>query len=422
MQDRINWQTRTRWFLIAIALVAGGLFYAGFWFPDAYTLSRGSLPRVVLLALRCGLPLMVLFIIALVYGIRSGKIRAGAAGVLGITTCLCILAAYPLCNALYENPYRRNLQDYHPYLQLKPRDYTARPPAAGSKPYVIMCLGGSTTDFVDSLGRDWPSRLEERLRTAAGSRGVEVHNLGRMWYTTLHTLINYEVNLRPVKPDLIIIMQSINDLLHNADFSLFSHGAFRDDYGHFYGPVNRLIQQQGLAQRLLEILPGLWYARPRIQVDTDQFPGISVYERNLRTILDLARLDGTRVALMTEPYLFKDSMTPQEMSVLRLINVEALNRQKAWSLATAKRGMDRYNDVMRRMATECGLVLIDLEKAIPKTLDYFWDDVHYCDRTFDLIADHVAGRLRESGIFTAAATSLQSTSAPVLPAHGRKPR
>ena len=30
---------------------------------------------------------------------------------------------------------------------------------------------------------------------------------------------------------------------------------------------------------------------------------------------------------------------------------------------------------------------LDLEAKIPKSLDYFYDDVHYTDKSFDIIAD-----------------------------------
>jgi hypothetical protein len=88
-------------------------------------------------------------------------------------------------------------------------------------------------------------------------------------------------------------------------------------------------------------------------------------------------------------------MTDRELSSLSMLRFEAIGPRKAWSVGTARRGMERYNATLRKVARDRSLVLIDLEKAVPKTLEYFEDDVHYRDKAFDVIASHVAGGLRD---------------------------
>lgn len=254
----------------------------------------------------------------------------------------------------------------------------------------IFCLGGSTTEFPDHSGRDWPSRVEAILREQYGLKNVEVYNLGREWYTTLHTLINYETNIRQYRPSAILIMQSINDLLQNADFAYMSHGNFREDYGHFYGPVNRIIARRSLWRYLGDVFDGIWYATPRKPLTTDRFPGLAAYRRNITTIIELAKHDSTTVILMTEPCLMKRIMPEEELSAVAMINVEAINDTMVWTSETIVNGMEQYNDLMRTIAIEKRLPLIDLEKEVPKSLVYFRDEVHYQDTTFCLIAPFVA--------------------------------
>ena len=63
--------------------------------------------------------------------------------------------------------------------------------------------------------------------------------------------------------------------------------------------------------------------------------------------------------------------------------------------------MEKYNDLMRRLAQdEEGVHLVDLESAIPKNLDYFHDDVHYRDKTYIVIAEYIAERIKELDILT----------------------
>jgi hypothetical protein len=191
-------------------------------------------------------------------------------------------------------------------------------------------------------------------------------------------------------------MQSLNDLLQNADFSYMSHGTFREDYGHFYGPVNRIIDRRDLWHYLSDVFEGVWYTVDREPLTTNRFPGLTAYERNMKTIIELARQDSTSVILMTEPFLMKRVMSEEELSVVEMIQVEAINDTMVWSSETLVNGMDQYNDLLRSLALREHLPLIDLEMKVPKSLVYFRDEVHYQDTTFSLIAPFVAQKLFES--------------------------
>ena len=130
------------------------------------------------------------------------------------------------------------------------------------------------------------------------------------------------------------------------------------------------------------------------------------FERNLRTLIDLAQLDGTKTILMTQPTLLKDDMVEEEIACLGMLHFEAVSWDKEWSLSSARRGMDEYNNLTRRIAeSEDGVYLIDLEKAIPKTLDYLYDEVHYTDKAFDLVASCVTDRIAEMQILDGARIS-----------------
>jgi lysophospholipase L1-like esterase len=381
-------------------IICGGAYvYAGFFYPDPYLTEGAETTRALFLlwSYRILLPLLAAGFIAVWIGIRREKIKASTVLLLSGTIIVICLLLYPAANWFFDRSSPRRLEEFHPYLQLSPKTI-AMSEGDRSGRFVIFCLGGSTTEFTDAAGKGWPARLEEVLRDAIPGKRIEVYNHGRQWYTTLHTLINYETNLRPLRPDAIIVMQSINDLLNNADFSYFSAGEFRRDYGHFRGPVSRMLDKEGLLTYIVRITRGLWYATERSVLETEIFAGLESYETNLRTIIELARNDSTAVILMSEPSLFRESNTPEELEALYMLNKEAIGKDKRWGLRTALSGMRQYNGVMKRLAREQNLLFIDLDAAVPKSLDYFTDDVHYRDRTFDLVADSVSARLRESAL------------------------
>ncbi len=340
-------------------------------------------------------PILILGTLALYIAIRSGRISPWIVPTGLAAGLIAVLSGYPVASWIYERSYVRQIEKFHPYLQISPPALELR---EGRHPLRVFCLGGSTTQYPDKSGRDWPGRVESLVRNAAPGRDVQFYNMGRQWYTTQHILYNFQTNLRPARPDVIIVMEAVNDLLINADFSYLSHSPFRGDYGNFHGPVNRIIRRKSLIEFSLDILGGMHSYRPREVVITGEFPGLRSYRRNMETLIDLAALDGTRVVLMTQPYLFKEEMTAEEFSALHMLNYEAVGPSKRWGVPTARMGMHRYNAELKTTAAARDIPVIDLEAIVPKSLEFFSDEVHYRDVTFDRIAPFIAGELVRQNI------------------------
>jgi lysophospholipase L1-like esterase len=254
-------------------------------------------------------------------------------------------------------------------------------------------MGGSTTEFKDKNGRDWPGLVEKELKEKYNFQNVKVYNIGKAWYTTLHMLINYEENLRKFKPDLLIVMENINDAWHNADFSRFSNGSFREDYGHYLGPEAFMLKSSSIFSYLSHFFNLLWYSDNIEIINTNNFPGIVPFGRNLKTIIALAKMDSTQVVLMTQPNLYKDKEEPTEYKALGMLLKEAVSSTKRWSYFTALSALRQYNNKIKEVADKEHVHLIDLEKEVPKSLEYFYDDVHYQEKTYDLIADYISQQI-----------------------------
>ncbi len=60
--------------------------------------------------------------------------------------------------------------------------------------------------------------------------------------------------------------------------------------------------------------------------------------------------------------------------------------------------MRQYNTLIGEIALEDDVLFIDLEKAIPKNLTWFFDEVHYRDTTFNLIGTTLAREIARTGI------------------------
>jgi hypothetical protein len=89
-------------------------------------------------------------------------------------------------------------------------------------------------------------------------------------------------------------------------------------------------------------------------------------------------------------------MTEQELGTLGMLNGEAVGNGKRWTYKTALNGFRQYNDKIREIAsTKGGVYLIDLELIVPKSLEFFIDDVHYNSKTHDLISLFISEELKK---------------------------
>lgn len=377
--------------------------WVGFLFPDPYYFDSYSfigklkyswLPLFLI-------PLTYLALIFLLLTNNRKNVRNGILTV-ALSVVGLVLISYPLLDIKYYlDSKRKNTlisDQYHSFLQLNPQEQVQLDSLPDRGTLKIFCLGGSTTEFKDSHGEGWPEKLEKELRSEYSTDSIFVLNLGRQWYTTLHSLINYEVNLRQYKPDVIILMHSINDLLQNADFSYLSKGEFREDYGHFLGPSANIFKSSGLFGSNLENLKHTWYQKPRITITQDSFPGLLSFERNINSLIDLARVDNVKFILLTQPNIYSENMSDELKRKCIMINFEAVGKYKQWDFQTGYKGMLMYQNKIKEISETRNVYYIDLENRIPKSLVYFTDEVHYRDTTFTLISEILADEISRMDI------------------------
>jgi len=76
----------------------------------------------------------------------------------------------------------------------------------------IVCVGGSTTytSRVEDSALSYPSLLEEELH-AQGKTQVRVINAGVEGWASYETLINFQLRLLDLNPDLVIVYHGVND-------------------------------------------------------------------------------------------------------------------------------------------------------------------------------------------------------------------
>ena len=111
--------------------------------------------------------------------------------------------------------------------------------------------------------------------------------------------------------------------------------------------------------------------------------------------------DGVDLILATQPYLYRDDLTGKELERVQLAPAFFHDERGRASVSSVRAAMEAANTVTARVAARRGVPLVDLEAVVPKSLDYFLDDVHYTEQGNRLVADAFAEELLETGWITA---------------------
>ena len=311
---------------------------------------------------------------------------------------LCILVVWLYIGGSVYYYHSQKLKVYDPFLQLPPERF-----AVGTKTsdtLRILAMGGSTT-----IGSLYPERLGKVLRERYPERRVEVLNAGVPWWTSKHSLINYVTYGRSLQADIILVMHGINDLYRSFTPLQSSIGEYKDDWSHFYGPTIRTARRPTFEEAILTPLIGVAYAivedRP-VDFPVQRFESLGPFEQHMAGIARYVVADGTRVAFLTQPSIYRPDLSPEDEKKLMFNFVfckqwSGFLKREYPSVSAMAGAMHAANEITRGVAARQGVPLIDVASRVPKDWDHFTDDVHHTDQAGNLIGGLVAEELIRSG-------------------------
>lgn len=328
-----------------------------------------------------------------------------------------------------------------PFLQIRPRRYPkydrelhvnddsfrGDPVDMSAGTYRIFTLGGSTTySYLLPYEETYPARLEAKLKNASPRRTFQVQNASCDWYSTEHSIIRYLFYVRYYKPHLVIINHAVNDLIRSfaPEWWCRPGDAFRRDYSHYLGPVVGLERTRVKYFPFTELLlykkiRSVFFAPDAAQQlktldgeDPDfarkvrmlthaepvrDFKSLQTFEENLRTLVRLIRADNVGVIVVTEPSIYRRGLSERELRKLYFAPLHCSERGVFPDVESMEYGMGLFNAVVRKVARELGVPLIDLAAAIPKEEKYFFDDVHPTPAATEIEAQLLAEAVKNTG-------------------------
>lgn len=262
----------------------------------------------------------------------------------------------------------------------------------------IACLGASTTYCAEasSDAATWPGQLERLLTEKYPQVRFEVINAGIPGCRIEHTRINLEQRVLPLAPDLVIEYEAHNDLKRaTRDLAeargLIPPGArHRSDGATFvsrHSVLGSLVEHNGRIW-LNQIWPG-----PRLH---DVPPEVAAPFR--AELEELERLLAEReIPLVIS--LFLPRYRRQQPVTLLADNVSHARYYAPWldeeGWLTA---MDVYNQVLREVGREHGLVVVDAAEQVPGDGEHYFDSIHFSDQGCLALARRLAETLDQSGL------------------------
>ena len=291
--------------------------------------------------------------------------------------------------------------------------------------YRVFMVGGSTTECLvlddhDALTAVLQRELQKRF---PAGRTIRVYGAGKSGDRTDDHLAMIVHRLVHLEPDMVIVFPGVNDLraaIAGFDFRHYGYdiGDGREPPLQDYGPPQRLgfwglIRMSAYEFQIGRRLHALAHGKPmhrnagevsprtledtvrtgarlkrplvtdiqlRVRINrtaepTDASPRTDLrsYRTNLRSLAAAVEGHGARLVFVSQQTTW-NSATDPEVRRWQWMNVVS---RRAYRVDLLNRAMEAYNDVLREVARERSIPLYDPAREVPKSLEFFYDDVHF---------------------------------------------
>lgn len=278
----------------------------------------------------------------------------------------------------------------------------AAPPANFADYLSLLTIGGSTTEcFYLSDGRTWPDLLGVKL--SRDFPKLWINNAGLDGATTYRHLLLLEDYVVKLKPKLVLFLVGINDVgvgeIHDKPQGGFGGWlkamTNRSEVYALGLNIYRYFVAQGRGLHHVEVnlkAQGSLDVPVEVQQETlrkYRDESLKYYRARLEKLVQVSRAHGIEPVLITQPTLYGPGIDPVTGVDLGKIKLgENLNGALMYAV------MEMYNDTLRRMGAENGVLVIDLAREMPRNSAYYYDYLHYTEAGAAEVAGIIYRELR----------------------------
>lgn len=264
----------------------------------------------------------------------------------------------------------------------------------------IVTVGGSTAEcFYISDGKTWTDVLGKMLQR--NFKHLWINNAGLDGQSTFGHIVLMEDYITKLKPKVVLFLIGSNDR-DNSTFNQYEkrmigkNGNFRpfrwltyhsEVFGialnvyRWYNARNR-----GLTHRVVD-----FRKLKNVDMNEDEKKLVRQYieridykpfETRLRTLIHISRKNNIEPVFITQPTIYGHAI--DDITHINLANIRYGNShigELAWE------GLERVNNVIRRVGKEEHIMVIDLSKDMPKSSKYYYDFIHFSNEGNDKVAE-----------------------------------
>ena len=238
-----------------------------------------------------------------------------------------------------------------------------------------LCLGGSTTEcsFVSEDLR-YPYLVGKHLNDTFQNK-VNVYNSGVSGNHTYHAIDILLNKIVPMKPKYVVLMECINDWT-----TLLFEGSYWNN-----NPTRSLIIDPNSK---LPINSDEWAHLRGKKLAWDAEKIVEEFKKAQLTFISICKANNIEPILMTQANRY--SQVPDEKIIKDLkskLEPFGLTYDDVKNINTL------MNNQIRENASENNLLLIDLDRLVPRSNTYMYDIVHYNDKGSILAAEIISKEL-----------------------------
>lgn len=255
----------------------------------------------------------------------------------------------------------------------------------------LLTLGGSVM-FNDNI----TLQLKEHLQKISDNK-IELQGAGLRSHTSASSLIKYQQFYGQFDIDYVLIYHGINDLWTN-------HVAiedFTEDYSHYINSYKRnfLLDNSVLARVIYNAFAS---APPPYQHNGANFASAKTFEQNLRFLIAAIKKSGATPVLMTFAWHIPEGYSKAKFENFRAgYNRNSLdNNADLWPVEIwgdidyVKTGLNKHNAIIKSLAQELSIPLIDQHSLLSNNIDNFGDICHFSNRGRQQFIQNIASHLQ----------------------------
>jgi lysophospholipase L1-like esterase len=284
----------------------------------------------------------------------------------------------------------------------------------------IAIIGGSTVECMALIPeKRWPNVLERLLNQEFLSKDFVVLNMGLSGQGTRSHLATVTQHLIDLEIDCVVFLIGGNDLFRvstEAEPMLEDMCFIKLNDDSFYIRLLKIATYTQLSRRL-RFFAQAWRRKhpsslpyfsefneyqnslPMIPTELEgevlqiTQKDLQGYQKNIISLAAVCLAHEIKVLFATQPMLWKDKISSDEKKESWMLSKEINGKSYQIRSKHAAWMLDRFNQRLIQTCRLRGYPFIDLSAVIPRTLNYFYDDVHLNNQGADLVAKRIRDSL-----------------------------